>query len=943
MRKFLLSLFLIISSYSFGQVKEYPIHLTMLMNTNDIPPSDVFKMPYFFSLILSDTVNIEKVDEAFFEFQEEEKKDFIKNIKKNGGKLNEVEENPYERFFILWRSRVDMFINEQKIIDHSKIINYSKKFSKNINDSSNKSMVAANWNPIGNYDIVNQNLIKIPWVQNIYYIDVYENDTNYMYCVTESGLLFRTTNKGANWEYKRPSRGPVVMDPTNFNKIYTVRNNILIVSEDGGTTSNPSYNYNFGASCTEIIICKTNPNLIFAACSNGLYKSSDAGLNWIKVINDNVTDVEFKSGSCTDVFAISYTGKFYKSTDSGTSFTSNTIIPTLNSIGGLIAVTPSNPNSVYISFLNAGLGGLIIYKSTDLGVNFQQKGAFAQDVSIIGQGFYDFVLQASPSNENHLFFGTTSGYRSSDSGVTSTKVCGYGGNHVTHPDLQDVVAIGSETFLATDGGIVLNTDFFNPATGVNTTSISNGLWSVDFWGFGHSWNEDLWGGGKYHCGNSVQREGWPHGLHMGGAESPTGVYIEPLGIAFNDINGGKLLKIPTSLPAPSTFSASYSFTGHPNVFYYGTRIASVVQNPNYFNVVYTAKDNSINYSLDFGANFKIMKDFGKKTWDIKIARSNTNVIYAVVNGNGNQLFKTTDANLLEFATWQQIAVPLSGNIYVEVDEFDENIVFVYNNNSIYKSTNGGTSWVNISPSGSFTIKSIIKHIGVSEGLYVFLYNNLTNNTEVKYKDATLSSWVDYSDGLIKDFNINRLKPFIYYGKNKLRFGSGGAGVWETPLYNTNYTPVAQPTSNSFPFSCINKNIMLDSFSAVDQTNVSWMWTFSEAPSIINSNTIRNPIVQFSSPGIKTATLNVTDNNTGLSNSKSITIDVRGDSNDLVINSIPSPSGDNIFYGKNVTLNTSIPLTAKVYIYFSETFTIPDQLFEGLGNIHAEKIITNNCN
>jgi len=46
------------------------------------------------------------------------------------------------------------------------------------------------------------------------------------------------------------------------------------------------------------------------------------------------------------------------------------------------------------------------------------------------------VFEVSPNDENLVFWGTCSLFKSTDGGVNYTKIGGYGGNYAIHPDIQ---------------------------------------------------------------------------------------------------------------------------------------------------------------------------------------------------------------------------------------------------------------------------------------------------------------------------------------------------------------------------------------------------------------------------------------------------------------------------------------------------------------------------
>lgn len=917
-------LFLLTSFQSVSQENLNDLKHLSFMQINDIPSiTNKSEVPYFFQLILKKTINIFEIDEAFNDFEEHEKEERLKK----GVKKNTEEENPFERFFLLWRSEVDLFINEAGGFDielfHRWQDHQNKSTIKKENKKQERLTLAKTWKPIGAHTVYRGG-VKRPWQQNVYFLAVYKNNTNVQYLGTETGLLFKTTDKGLNWTFRRKISAPIAIHPTNSNKIF-IASSTLFTSQDGGLTGVSGFN--FGGGNNDIIISENNPNLMFVASSKGVFRSTNQGVNWDKKIDINATDVIFHPTDHSIVYAVSREGVFYKSSDGGTTFVQKPVINGFSAQGTLLGVTQANPSVVYVSALSGKTAR--VYKSSDIGESFTEKGTLTN----FSQGFYDFCLAVNPFNENEILTGMTSLFKSSNSGETFTVMGGYSGPHAIHPDLQWIETVGNETFVATDGGVSYNTDFFQ--TAVSTEYRSSGIWASHFWGWDHSWNEDLWGGGRYHNGNLVSRGEWGNNaMSIGGAESPAGVSIEGVGFAFRDIKGGKVIKIKKNYLEVGGNEVVKSFTGHPNQYYYGARVGDVTAHPYYSNLLFTTQDNTIKFSTNTGGTFNDLYDFGGKTWEIKIARSNPSRAYVVANGTGNKLYVCENFDNLYSTIWTEIPLPSNKQLYIQVDETNENKLWFCNLTNIYSTLDKGVNWTDISPPGNYNIYRIVKQEGIQDALYAFVYNKDTFTSEVLYRDTTTGGWVDYSTGLIEGHNYGtRLKPFPFYTKSKLRLGTQ-IGTWEIPFYKDTYQVISQPKSDAFPGACIGDTIKFDSCSVVNQNNVSWEWTFSEPPTTIDSYTIRNPKATFSTSGLKTATLKVTDNDTGLSDTKTINFFIFQDN--LTINSLDDPTGINRYYARNIILNTNVPSTAEVYLYFSETFLINKTNFEMNGELYVKK-------
>ncbi|AGC75392.1 putative secreted protein (Por secretion system target) [Nonlabens dokdonensis] len=136
-------------------------------------------------------------------------------------------------------------------------------------------------------------------------------------------------------------------------------------------------------------------------------------------------------------------------------------------------------------------------------------------------------------------------------------------------------------------------------------------------------------------------------------------------------------------------------------------------------------------------------------------------------------------------TWTSIGLPTgtSGEISsVDFDGTNNNNMYVtysgYNNNSkVFKTTNGGTSWTNISSNlpNIVTYEVMLKQNQSSE--YLFLATELG----VYFTNNSGTSWSRLGQGLP---NVNIRDIEIHYTADKLVAGSFGRGLWEINIANS---------------------------------------------------------------------------------------------------------------------------------------------------------------
>lgn len=723
---------------------------------------------------------------------------------------------------------------------------------------------------------------------NIYSFDIYAADPNILYAGGEAGGVWKTTDKGLNWtlltaNVVHGAFGAVKINLQNPNVVYAGTGGKLIKTSDGGATWETVYTEsNFWAQ--EIYVHEATPDIVLVASEKGLLYSTDAGANWVKLWNANTWGVKAKPGDPNTVWAIRDNGAssdFMISTDGGGSFTASNTgwwQPTGNRqvTGAIIAPCPSNPTKVY-AFLSGegdGLGGYIgVFKSTDGGAtwaNTHPANAIGQPYSIpshtnlmdangvdwFWQGFYDQAIVVNPLNDNQLIAGGCSWFRSNDGGATWSGYGGYvGGTGITgdrHPDIQWTAAVGNELWIASDGGLVYSTNFGQSVEGRN-----NGISGAALWGFDAGWNEDILVGGRYHNGNMAYHESFPDGTYyaIGGAEAPTG-YVNPgpeRKIYHSDI-GGDILR-----PGFGNGLGGFPVGTWPNESYAYYANSEMEWHPDCWNIVYLGKEDKIWRSTDGGTTFTVLHDFpggtDRNVYDIEICRSNPDRMYVSQwNGTDDVVRRSYDGG----QTWEICAALTTANnndrmkLAVSAENPDvlwAAVSYGSNGKKVFKSTDAGVSWQNITTSilDGATVTSIMAQYGTDGGVY------LGTTKGIFYRNNTMADWQPYSDGLPLSIEPNKLKPF--YKKSLIRVGAWNAGVWEAPLFEPS---AVQPLAMADKLTgfCPTDTFYFDDHSVVMHDNISWAWQFADAQSVVGENT-RTPKVVFNTAGDKLVVMTLT--------------------------------------------------------------------------------------
>src|SRR5262249_14422185 len=149
-------------------------------------------------------------------------------------------------------------------------------------------------------------------------------------------------------------------------------------------------------------------------------------------------DVEFMPSNSLNIYAAADYGTVYYSSDGGSTW--NVIAQLGASTGRVsIAVTPANPNYVYVWAVGSGL-----YKSTNGGGTFSPVTDPSFDAG--AYGYYDMVLNVSAANANTVYAGGLNLVRSTDGGFNWTVVGDWqnmGYPNYLHADQHDIAFIPS--------------------------------------------------------------------------------------------------------------------------------------------------------------------------------------------------------------------------------------------------------------------------------------------------------------------------------------------------------------------------------------------------------------------------------------------------------------------------------------------------------------------
>ncbi|HEV8612207.1 MAG TPA: glycosyl hydrolase, partial [Gemmatimonadales bacterium] len=293
---------------------------------------------------------------------------------------------------------------------------------------------------------------------------------NEYYMGTTGGGVFKTTDGGDSWapvsdRYFGGTIGAIAVSESNPDIVYVgggefpVRGNVshgdgVYKSTDAGRT----WSYVGLVETRQIAkirIHPRNPDLVYVAAlgpvfgpspNRGIYKSSDGGKSWSKLLFRNDTtgavDLSMDPSNPEVLYAGLWTAYrkpwqlvsggsgsgIFKSVDGGRSWKELTRNPGMPAgvIGNVgISVSPPNPRRVY-ALIEADSGG--VFRSDDGGDSWTRVNA---DRNLRQRAWYYTRIYADPQDENTVYASNTSFLRSRDGGRT------WQGTSAPHGDSHD--------------------------------------------------------------------------------------------------------------------------------------------------------------------------------------------------------------------------------------------------------------------------------------------------------------------------------------------------------------------------------------------------------------------------------------------------------------------------------------------------------------------------
>lgn len=327
-------------------------------------------------------------------------------------------------------------------------------------------------------------------------VAVKPGDENTLLAGFSGGGIFKSTDGALNWKAVFDDKmelaiGDITYDPNNPEIVYAgtgdpnipavvFNGNGLYKSNDGGE------NWQYLALAevgiiSKVIVDPQNSSIIYVAAmgnpyirdnNRGVYKSTDGGANWQKVLfvsnQAGASDLVVNPANPQILYASFWDrirnnqestvygphGQVYKSTDGGANWALlGGGLPTgvMGRTG--LAISQQNPDKLYAVFIDSlsTPGGL--YKTTDGGATWTTLSIGALEDVCADFGWYFGKIRLNPANDEEVYFLAILLWRK-DAGSNQWQPAAN-----AHADCHDLVFTPSgKRYLATDGGIYRNTN-----------------------------------------------------------------------------------------------------------------------------------------------------------------------------------------------------------------------------------------------------------------------------------------------------------------------------------------------------------------------------------------------------------------------------------------------------------------------------------------------------
>lgn len=544
-----------------------------------------------------------------------------------------------------------------------------------------------------------------------------------MWAGSVGGGLWKTTNSGTTWAplddfMASLAVSSLVLDPTNPNVLYAgtgegfyngdgLRGAGIFRSTNGGTTwtqlsatANSNFHY-----VNRIAISPANNQIMLAATRSGIWRTTNGGTNWVQTISNDAQDVDFHPTDGTKAVAAGYSGMIRYSNDGGATWIAATGLPASGRIE--VAYAPSSPTTVYAS-CESSSGQ--VYRSVNGGATYTLQNTGTNYLG--SQGWYDNLLWVDPTNPAIIVVGGIDLYRSTNSGVSLTKISqwfsapssAHADHHlaVAHPGFNGTT--NKTVFFANDGGVYRASDLYTVALTSGWQELNNNYGVTQFYGGAGSAASGRFVGG-------TQDNGTLRYTTAGGSEGWTTMFGGDGGWCASDPGDanyfyGEYVFLQIHRSTNGGNSSNYIYSGITDATNSAANfISPFILDPNNANTMLGGGASlwrSTNVKAATPSWTAIKGSMGSNISAICVAPGNSNVIW-VGHNNGNVYYTTNGTAGTPTWTQADLGSPNLPNRYchrIVIDPLSTSRIYVcfggFSADNVYRTTNNGVNWTDVS-------------------------------------------------------------------------------------------------------------------------------------------------------------------------------------------------------------------------------------------------------
>jgi photosystem II stability/assembly factor-like uncharacterized protein len=629
------------------------------------------------------------------------------------------------------------------------------KLTKRTSEISDAPFSTATWqsvNPIGMfYQVTNASYIS----GRTNSIAFHPTNANIMYIATAGGGVWKTTNGGANWTVltdglSNLAGGDISIDPNNPNVLYYGTGELnysldshygdgIFKSTDAGATWVKVAEYSMCPKYSEIIVDKSNSNIVYAAGASGVFKSTNAGANWTTVLNLGNINAMVMDHTNSQILYITSSastgiGAVRKTTNGGLNWISlSGGLPTSGAGRAPMGMSTADPLVLYIGFAASSGGGLLgVYKTTNGGDNWTVQNTTTNYLGT--QGWYDNALAIKNGSTTTIVTGGLDLYSSTNSGTTLTKKTTWStsfAEQFCHADIHSLAynPLNGRLYCCSDGGIYSSSNDGANWVDHNATISTLQYQSADY----DPVNPSLLQGGtqdnnKMTSTNNglvwIQRTTGDGGYTIIDAQNPAYVYGQYVngsiqrsansGVSFTNItptgSSGGLFYNPYEMASGNsqfivfaradvwvtsnarTATSGSGWTQIATTGIIGGSAAGIgIGNGTAPTQIYIGTSNGrILSTSNGGANWTLSTGFTYVS-DFAVDKTDDKICYASCGGTGsNKVLKTTNGGL----NWTNISgnIPLAAVNSIILRNTAPRVLFAGTDLGVYMSSNEGASW-----------------------------------------------------------------------------------------------------------------------------------------------------------------------------------------------------------------------------------------------------------